>query len=46
MKNNERCILMQTRQKEDGEEINGMIEMPAGKIREYEEIFRLVTFSL
>ena len=35
----EKYILMQTRQKEDGEETNGMIEIPAGKIREYEDIF-------
>ncbi len=32
-------ILIQTRQKEDGQETNGMIEIPAGKIREYEDIF-------
>ncbi len=37
--NNEKYILIQTRQKEDGEETNGMIELPAGKIREYENIF-------
>ena len=37
--NDEKCILIQTRQKEDGEETNGMIEIPAGKIREYEDIF-------
>ena len=35
----ERHILLQTRRKEDGEETNGMIEIPAGKIREYENIF-------
>lgn len=35
----EKYILLQTRQKEDGEETNGMIEIPAGKIREYENIF-------
>jgi len=35
----EKCILIQTRQKEDGGESNGMLELPAGKIREYEEIF-------
>lgn len=37
--NNEKYILVQTRQKEDGNETNGMIELPAGKIREYENIF-------
>ena len=37
--NNERYILIQTRQKEDGNETNGMLEIPAGKIREYEDIF-------
>lgn len=36
---NEKYILIQTRQKEDGNETNGMIEIPAGKIREYEDIF-------
>lgn len=36
---NEKYILVQTRQKEDGNETNGMIEIPAGKIREYEDIF-------
>lgn len=35
----EKYILIQTRQKEDGNETNGMIEIPAGKIREYENIF-------
>ena len=35
----EKYILLQTRQKEDGAETNGMIELPAGKIREYENIF-------
>ena len=37
--NNEKYILIQTRQKEDGAETNGMLEVPAGKIREYENIF-------
>ena len=37
--NGEKHILLQTRKKEDGEETNGMIEIPAGKIREYENIF-------
>lgn len=36
---NERYILIQTRQKEDGNETNGMLEIPAGKIREYEDVF-------
>ncbi len=35
----EKYIVIQTRQKEDGGETNGMIEIPAGKIREYEDIF-------
>lgn len=35
----EKYILIQTRQKEDGNETNGLIEIPAGKIREYENIF-------
>lgn len=37
--NNEKYILIQTRQKDDGNETNGMIEIPAGKVREYENIF-------
>lgn len=37
--NNEKYILIQTRQKEDGGFTNGMLEIPAGKIREYENIF-------
>jgi 8-oxo-dGTP pyrophosphatase MutT (NUDIX family) len=37
--NTEKYILVQTRQKEDGKETNGMLEIPAGKIREYEDIF-------
>lgn len=32
-------ILVQTRQKRDGGETNGLLEIPAGKIREYEDIF-------
>ena len=36
---NKKYILVQTRQKEDGNKTNGMIEVPAGKIREYENIF-------
>ena len=31
--------MIQTRQKEDGNETNGMLEIPAGKIREYEDVF-------
>ncbi len=37
--NNEKYILIQTRQKEDGAETNEMLELPDGKIREYENIF-------
>ena len=37
--NNEKYILIQTRQKEDGAETNGMLELTDGKIREYENIF-------
>ena len=37
--NNEKYILIQTRQKENRAETNGMLELPAGKIREYENIF-------
>ena len=37
--NNEKYILIQTRQKEDGAETNGMLEIPAGKIREYKNVF-------
>lgn len=36
---NGKYILVQTRQKKDGNETNGMIEIPAGKIREYEDVF-------
>lgn len=36
---NTRYILMQERHKEDENTDNGMIEIPAGKIREYENIF-------
>ena len=36
---NEKYILIQTREKEDGGNTNGMIEIPAGKIREYEDVF-------
>lgn len=37
--NGERCVLVQTRQKEDGNETNGKLEVVGGKIREYEDIF-------
>lgn len=35
----EKHILLQTRQKSDGGDTNGKLELPAGKIREYEDIF-------
>lgn len=35
----ERCVLVQTRQKEGGGDTNGKLEVVGGKIREYEEIF-------
>lgn len=35
----EKCILMQTRSKADGGASNGLLEIPAGKIREYEGIY-------
>lgn len=31
-------ILLQTRQKSDGDKTNGKLEIPAGKIREYESV--------
>ncbi len=37
--NGEKYILIQTRHKEGAEIENGMLEIPAGKIREYENIF-------
>ena len=36
---NETYILVQTREKTDGGNTNGLLELPAGKIREYEDIF-------
>lgn len=36
---NQDCILIQVRQKENGGTENGLVEIPAGKIREYENIF-------
>lgn len=35
----EKNILLQTRQKSGGGDTNGMLELPAGKIREYEDVF-------
>jgi 8-oxo-dGTP diphosphatase len=35
----EKYVLIQTRWKSDGGDTNGKIEIPAGKIREYENIF-------
>lgn len=35
----EKHILLQTRQKRGGGDTNGKLELPAGKIREYEDIF-------
>ncbi|MBR5444580.1 MAG: NUDIX domain-containing protein [Clostridia bacterium] len=35
----EKYILIQTRQKPAGDETNGKLELPAGKIREYEDVF-------
>lgn len=35
----EHCILVQTRRKPNGGDTNGKLELPAGKIREYECIF-------
>ena len=37
--NGKEYMLMQTRQKADGGETNGLLEIPGGKIREYENIF-------
>ena len=33
------CILLQTRQKADGDDTNGKLEIPAGKVREYECVY-------
>lgn len=38
IENNNIFVLIQTRQKKDGGKENGLIELPAGKIREYEDI--------
>jgi len=37
--NGEAHILLQTRHKENGGNTNGMLELPGGKIRAYEDIF-------
>ena len=37
---NEEYILVQTREKDSGDGTDGMLEIPAGKIREYENIFK------
>jgi 8-oxo-dGTP diphosphatase len=42
---NEKYILIHSGQKEDGNETNGMIEIPAGKFRGYEK-FQSLLFSL
>ncbi len=34
-----RFLLLQTRQKPDGGETNGLLEIPAGKVRAYESLF-------
>jgi len=39
MVDGERCVLVQTRQKVDGGESNGKLEIVGGKIREYEDVF-------
>ena len=38
----EKCILLQTRQKSGGGDTNGKLELPAGKIREYEDVFSTI----
>ena len=38
IENNDIFVVIQTRQKTGGGEENGLIELPAGKIREYEDI--------
>ena len=38
----EKHILLQTRQKSGGGDTNGKIELPAGKIREYEDVFSTI----
>lgn len=36
---NDEFILVQTRKKNNGDGMDGLLEIPAGKIREYENIF-------
>lgn len=36
---NEEFILVQTRKKNNGDGMDGLLEIPAGKVREYENIF-------
>lgn len=38
----EKYILVQTRKKEDGGDTNDKLEIPAGKVREYENVFETV----
>lgn len=38
----EKHILLQTRQKSSGGDTNGKLEIPAGKIREYEDVFSTI----
>ena len=38
----EKHILLQTRQKSGGGDTNGKLEIPAGKIREYEDVFSTI----
>ena len=38
----EKYILLQTRQKSGGGDTNGKLEIPAGKIREYEDVFSTI----
>lgn len=40
--NGKKCIVIQERWKEDGNETNGQYELPAGKIREYENAYDTV----
>ena len=39
MVGNEEFILVQNRKKNNGDGLDGLLEIPAGKIREYENIF-------
>lgn len=40
--NGKKHIIIQERWKEDGNETNGQYELPAGKIREYENVYDTV----